>query len=122
MIKYCEKCESLNIKADAFKNGLCKKCYKERVETNSSLRPLKDLYYTMMGKCYKPEWTLYKHYGALGYTVCPEWHDKHTFFEWAKANGYSKGKFVVFKDPRCKEYSPSNCIVSSRYTRRPNIK
>lgn len=76
--------------------------------------PLRDYHYSLIGRCEKEHWELYATYGAKGYTVCDEWRDRKTFIDWAKQQGYKKGKILKFKEEGCKVYSPENCIFEER--------
>lgn len=43
----------------------------------------------MKERCYNPNNTYYKNYGARGITICDEWRDNFVEFQkWAIANGY----------------------------------
>ena len=46
---------------------------------------------SMKKRCYNPNNTYYKYYGARGIKVCDEWLDAKTFCDWAMANGYKEG-------------------------------
>lgn len=50
----------------------------------------------------------YKNYGARGITICDEWKDFQTFYDWAISNGYSDG-LTVDRIDNDKGYSPDNC-------------
>ena len=73
-------------------------------------------YVSMMGRCYTPSHIEYKHYGAIGTTVCDEWkNNPEAFVQWSVDNGWKKG-LVVDKDILCDQlnihpeiYSPQTC-------------
>lgn len=70
------------------------------------------IHYEMMRRCYNQNCLFYKQYGAIGITVCEEWHDRETFRQWAKENGYKKGLRLNRIDPS-KGYSPDNCYFGT---------
>ena len=71
------------------------------------------LHYDMMRRCYSPKCIMYKDYGAKGITVCPEWHDRNVFRQWALENGYVKGLKIERIDGS-KGYSPDNCQLAKK--------
>ena len=83
----------------------------------------------IIDRCYNPNTKSYKHYGAVGVTVCNEWLDNpQQFIDWAMANGY-ESNLVVDKDILCDElnispkvYSPQTCqwITASENSRYVN--
>lgn len=75
------------------------------------------LHYNMMRRCYNEKHVAYKSYGAKGITVCPEWHDKETFRKWCLNNGWEKGLRLNRIDGS-KNYSPENCYLGNRCTKR----
>lgn len=67
-------------------------------------------HYEIMRRCYDENCKTYKSYGAKGIKVCPEWHDREVFKEWAYAHGYVKGKRVLRNDNNA-DYCPDNCYI-----------
>lgn len=71
-------------------------------------------WYDMRERCYNPENPSYKHYGAIGVTVCDEWKNNYESFAiWALNNGYSPD-LQLDKDLKASEkpgklYSPDTC-------------
>lgn len=55
----------------------------------------------------------YKDYGGRGITVCEEWDDFMTFYNWAISNGYKDGLSIDRIDNN-KGYCPDNCKFSTR--------
>lgn len=53
----------------------------------------------------KPE---YKHYGAKGISICPEWQNFKAFAIWAISHGYNDTLTIDRIDVK-KDYSPENC-------------
>ena len=68
------------------------------------------IHYEIMKRCYNPKSIMYKTYGAIGITVCEEWHDREVFRKWCLDNGFVKGKRVLRYDTS-KGYSPENCYI-----------
>jgi len=66
---------------------------------------------SMRNRCSNPRHRAYRHYGARGITVCPEWQgDFMPFYRWAIANGYRDGLEIDRIDNSDGgQYSPSNC-------------
>lgn len=51
-----------------------------------------------------------KYYGNKGISVCNEWKDYKTFFDWAVANGYEDGKNLsIERIDINNDYCPENC-------------
>lgn len=73
----------------------------------------------MKSRCYNPNVSCYKRYGAKGIMVCDEWHEYINFSKWAKENGYQDDLTIERKDPH-KDYCPENCewITSSENSKR----
>ena len=68
-------------------------------------------YTDMVRRCYKPECSNYKNYGARGIKVCEEWLSEYgfeKFYEWAIANGYSDALTIDRIDVN-DNYSSENC-------------
>ncbi len=50
----------------------------------------------------------YKDYGKRGITICKEWNNFQTFYDWAQNNGYNKN-LTIERIKVNKGYSPENC-------------
>ena len=74
--------------------------------TNSSLYTTWE---SMKKRCYCKKHNGYKNYGGKGVTICEEWkNDFRKFYDWALANGYSKGLTIDRINPNG-NYEPDNC-------------
>lgn len=77
-----------------------------------------DFYHTwkgMMQRCYNDKNTNFKRYGALGISVCDDWHDAGTFIKWAKDTiGQKSCDMSLDRIDNAKGYSPENCKWSTR--------
>lgn len=63
----------------------------------------------MKQRCYNPNNSAYKYYGAKGITVCDEWrYSFPSFEEWAFANGYD-ANLTIDRINKDEGYYPSNC-------------
>lgn len=112
---FCIACKVKGIRKKATHGKYCLTCYENAKATKrANFIPLRDYWYSLMGRCYKEHWTLYATYGARGYTVCEEWHDRTTFISWAKQQGYKRGRILKFKEEGCKVYSPDNCYFEEK--------
>ena len=98
-------------------------------------------YRGMMSRCYNPNDTGYKWYGALGVTVADCWKDNpEAFVKWSLENGWAKNLHID-KDIKCKAkgiyphiYSPDTCTWTTaknnvaeatnrtNYGKYPNVK
>lgn len=115
------QCSCGNIKVyDAYKvtSGSTKSCGCKRTKYIAEARTKHNgrrtvLYSKWSGikrRCYNPNDSHYKNYGALGITMCEEWKDDFgEFQEWAYENGYEESLTIERKDPN-KGYNPDNCI------------
>lgn len=64
----------------------------------------------IMDRCYKPNHNSYKWYGALGVTVCDEWHDYRKFEAWVLTQdheGKDLDKDII--NPENRVYCPEFC-------------
>lgn len=70
--------------------------------------PLFKRWTSMLTRCENPNATNYEDYGGRGISVCEEWHDFQTFYDWAMTSGYAPGLSIDRID-NSKGYSPDNC-------------
>ena len=107
----------------------------------NNTHPAYRAYRGMMSRCYDPNCSEYKWYGAKGVTVCDEWKDNpEAFVKWSLENGWAKGLHIdkdilsEAKGIHPHIYSPETCqwidakknvgfvINRSNYGKHPNVK
>lgn len=91
----------------------CKKCsIKSRTEKIKTHGFCKTRLYRewagMIQRCENETSTSYNRYGALGISVCEEWHKFEPFAEWSIKNGYSD-ELTIDRIDSTGNYEPSNC-------------
>lgn len=72
--------------------------------------PLYSTWSGMKERCNNKNSENYKWYGAIGVTVCKEWNDFKTFYDWSINNGWKKGLDLdkdILGDGKL--YSPDTC-------------
>ena len=108
----------------ALRSGDARSCgclHKERVSQASFLHglsrhPLRDVWRSMVGRCYNPKHPSYADYGNRGIGVCKEWRNTNMglqlFVDWVNDlpdnQKYQTGLEIDRKD-NSKGYSPTNC-------------
>lgn len=111
----CECGTEKTILANTLRSGKSKNCgclakelsHKARKHGMSNTR-LFSIWHSMIERCENPNTKGYRLYGARGISVCKEWHDSTTFFQWALSNGYADHLTIDRKDSNG-NYEPTNC-------------
>lgn len=90
--------------------------YRHGFENTKLLRVWK----SMQDRCYNPNASSYKNYGARGIQVCDEWRqDRAAFCRWALENGYRDGLSIDRID-NDGNYCPENCRWETRSSQMKN--
>lgn len=74
----------------------------------------------MMARCYNPKNKFYSHYGAIGITVCKEWHSTENFINDMYPT-FIEGLTLDRKESS-KNYNKLNCRWATKTTQSRNIK
>lgn len=69
---------------------------------------IRTIWVNMKQRCENPNNPNYKYYGDRGITVCKEWQNLETFYEWANSNGY-RDNLTIDRIDVNGNYEPSNC-------------
>ena len=81
---------------------------KRNLTHNLSKTKLYYVHNTMRQRCGNPNNTSYPRYGGRGITVCEEWMNFESFYNWAIESGYKEGLSIDRID-NDGNYEPSNC-------------
>lgn len=82
--------------------------------SKSGRKKLRDIWASMMDRCYDPLCKAYPYYGGSGITVCDEWrYSFAAFLMWAVENGYDekagRKDCTLDRTTPLGNYSPDNC-------------
>lgn len=92
-------------------------------------RKLLSTFNAMKQRCYNPNHSNYKNYGARGIKICEEWlNNRQSFYEWSYNNGFNPnlGAFecTIDRIDINGNYEPSNCrwvsMLQQQHNRRNN--
>lgn len=80
------------------------------IQNNSSYNRWRN----MIGRCYDNSNQRFTTYGAVGVTVCDEWHNYQNFHKWWLENGGDNPDWEIDKDLKSsgvRVYSPETCML-----------
>lgn len=109
-IKLCVRCGARIMRRGSVGKYCTDKCF--RSVPGLSTHEFYPTWRGMMWRCYRPKDSAYKRYGAIGITVCHEWHDFLTFEAWALAQPREPG-MTLDRIKNHLGYSPDNCKFST---------
>ena len=117
----CECGNTAVIEASRLKSGNTKSCgclvsrspLRPRVRHGKTNSRLYGVWHNIKSRCTNPNVPEYEHYGARGISICDEWLDFDSFYEWAMANGYDPSapllKCTIDRIDVDGDYCPENC-------------
>lgn len=117
----CECGNVTSVSGYRLRNGVVKSCGCFRKEfpakrfRRHGLRhhPLYVIWVDMRRRCETEKDCRYKDYGGRGISVCEEWHDFQTFYNWAIKAGY-KEELSIDRIDNDENYTPQNCRWATR--------
>lgn len=117
----CDCGNEVTISYEALKRGDSKSCGCYRTERMGNVARdhgqkgtrLYGVWVGMKARCSNPHRRNFENYGGRGITVCQEWKEFDSFYDWAMANGYDenapRGQCTLDRIDNDKGYSPDNC-------------
>ena len=109
----CDCGNTTTIEPAFWEQGIVKSCgcFAEsfKLEHSEELDRLRRIHNGMMQRCYNPNATGYKHYGGRGIIICPEWHDREAFIDWALNHGNYANDLSIDRIDVNGNYEPNNC-------------
>lgn len=91
----------------------------QKLEHSEELDRLRRIHNGMIQRCYNKNCDAYINYGGRGISICPEWHDREVFIEWALSHGYSN-ELSIDRINVNGNYEPSNCRWADQKTQTNN--
>lgn len=80
-----------------------------KLEHSEELDRLRRIHNGMMQRCYNPKNEAYKHYGERGIIICPEWHNREVFIDWALNHSNYSNDLSIDRIDVNGNYEPDNC-------------
>lgn len=109
----CDCGNTTTIEPAFWEQGIVKSCgcFAEsfKLEHSEELDRLRRIHNGMMQRCYNPNATGYKHYGGRGIIICPEWHDREAFIDWALNHSNYANDLSIDRIDVNGNYEPNNC-------------
>ena len=109
----CDCGNTTTIEPTFWEQGIVKSCGcladSFKLEHSEELDRLRRIHGGMMQRCYNPNATGYKHYGGRGIIICPEWHDREVFVDWALNHSNYANDLSIDRIDVNGNYEPSNC-------------
>lgn len=132
MRKYLCRCDCGNytwVTSTNLTSGNTRSCgclSKEMIHTLSrkhgmSQTRIYNIWRKMISRCEKEYDNCYKRYGAVGISVCEEWHNFENFYKWSMENGYND-HMTIDRINGQGNYEPSNCRWVSYKVQANNLK
>lgn len=109
----CDCGNTTTIEPTFWEQGIVKSCGcladSFKLEHSEELDRLRRIHGGMMQRCCNPNATGYKHYGGRGIIICPEWHDREVFVDWALNHSNYANDLSIDRIDVNGNYEPSNC-------------
>ena len=109
----CDCGNTTTIEPAFWEQGIVKSCgcFAEsfKLEHSEELDRLRRIHNGMMQRCYNPNSNAYKHYGGRGIIICPEWHDREVFIDWALNHSNYSNDLSIDRIDVNGNYEPNNC-------------
>ena len=125
----CECNNEFKTRIDIVNQGTtksCPQCSKKRTAKHNSKHnlckhPLYTTWSNIRRRCNDKKAPYYKNYGGRGITVCKEWYDFMTFYNWAINNGW-QNDLSIDRTNNNEGYSPNNCRFVTKDIQQSNTR
>lgn len=117
----CDCGKEVSVEVYSVKTGKTKSCgcnrfiavAEARTTHGGRFERMYNIYCGMLARCYNPNVSSYKRYGARGITVCQRWLDGYEFFREDMTKDYADDLTLERIDSKG-DYCPENCTWKSR--------